>query len=136
MRIIATALLLFLTSCVHRATETKKVYFPQMPEPQLGVEDVWLTGGDSGYLVIDRGCVRLKSDTDHKIATIFWHHAFQLALNGNSIAIKSSRTGKLYEIGTHVSIGGGTMSTEAAQQIDPIAVGRCGPRFASGWIAE
>ena len=136
MKIIATTFLIFLAGCTHLAVDTNSVYFPQMPPPQPGHEEILLTAGGSGYLVIDRGCVRLRSDTDHKISTILWHRGFQLVKNGKSVAIKSIRTGKLYPIGTHVEIGGGAMSQEAAERIDPVAARQCGPLFGSGWIAE
>ena len=137
MKILALVGLLSVAGCQHQTIAAMDIYFPKMPAPEPGLEDIMLTAGGSGRLVIDHGCVRFKSDNDGVISTLYWHRQFELVNHGATVAIRDTATGNSYPIGSHVRIGGGEFSREAALRIDPVAVTKCGgDRFGSAWISS
>jgi len=135
--LVPLVILLLMAGCQHRPVEADMIYFPQMPSPQPGAEEIMLLASGSGYLVIDRGCVRLKSSASGKMSTLFWHRRFELVNHGASVAVRDTVAGNIYPIGDHIRIGGGQLTKSSAIRIDPIAVKKCGGNsFGSAWIPE
>ena len=134
MKSFAILVLTLLISCAH--TPSSKVVFAQLPSPPEGTEEVWLTARDSGYLVLDNGCLRIRSVENGRIHTPYWHSVFELVSNEEVISVRSKLTGNTYPVGTYVRVGGGVMDETTARQIDPVAAKKCCPPFASAWIAE
>ena len=134
MKTFASLIVILFASCAHIPAE--KIVFAKLPPPPAGTEEVWLTAGASGYLVIDSGCLKIKSDTNGSLHTPYWHSAFELISNKKMVGVHSKITGKTYPVGTYVRLGGGVMDDETAQKIDPAAARQCGKPFASAWISE
>lgn len=134
MKTFAILILALLASCAHAPAH--KIVFAQLPPPASGTEEVWLTGGASGYLVIDNGCLRIRSAETGALHTPYWHSAFELVTNNRGVGVHSKVTGKTYLIGTFVRVGGGAMDSATARNIDPVAAQQCGEPFASTWISE
>jgi len=111
-------------------------FLPLLNSPEPGQEEIYLTAALGGVPVIQRGCVRIKSQFGDASRTVLWHRGTELVKDSTGYYLRNSKTGTLYRFGTNISFGGGEMPQEWAERLYPEATRRCGPPYSSGWLPK
>lgn len=122
-----------LISC--REPLTGSPLFPRLMPPSPGTDEVFLTGGITGVLVIDHDCVRLRT-VGGTSTTVLWHRGIALEHDSNGYLIRHANTGRTFRIGETLRLGGGGMPQRQVQAQYPEVAQRCGPPYASGWLPD
>ena len=135
-RIPLLALAVLLAAACSSLTSTDVAFLPKLDPPRPGLDDVRLTGAFSGVLVVERGCVRLLGRTPSSLTTVLWHNETELHRDGSGYFLRNSLTGTRYQFGRPIAFGGGQAQQEWIERQYPEVAKRCGPPYASGWLAE
>lgn len=127
--------LLVLLGCATRQATTVP-FLPMLGPTPAGAEEVYLTGMFAGELVIDRGCVRVRSASAGQTRTILWHRGTERGHDSAGYFLRDARIGKVVRFGTTFSFGGGEMPEEWVQRDYAEVARRCDPPYGSGWLPQ
>lgn len=110
------------------------VFLPLLDPPASGFDEIRLTAGYAGALVVDRGCVRVAAASGGEVLTVVWHRSTELGRGASGLMLRNAHTGRVYPFGQPIRFGGGEMARDFAERQYPEVAARCGPPYASGWL--
>ncbi|MGY4517230.1 hypothetical protein [Lysobacter sp. HA18] len=102
---------------------------PLEAPPPRGLQAIALTAGEYGVLVVNHGCVRVKSD--QKIRTVLWSKNTRLDYDEHGYFLHREGSERRYRVGAPIEFGGGALGiTPAGTNLQVIR--RCGPPYHQG----
>ena len=134
MRLLITLIACSLfTSCATVATNGP--FFPKTTPPPKGIDEVLLTGGFRGRLVIEGGCVRVSSDLQPGTVTVLWNHRTLLEHDARGYYIRNEGSSHRQRFGEVFDFGGGAIHDQTfVKDTYPDVYRSCPPPYTTGWL--
>ncbi len=135
MKLIATAVLpvIVVAACSSIVSSQGMPFLPRVAPPPPGVEQVMLAGLIGGELIVDKGCVKLKSAGSNIATTVLWYEGAELVRDENGILLRQSSSGTHVRFGTRANFGGGSAPAAYIEQAYPEVAKVCGGPYAFGY---
>lgn len=134
MKILLIALLpVALAACTHGSWSGDMPVFPKVKVAPPGLDQVWLTAGMSGKLVVENGCVKLRGPRGGKAKTILWYEGIELDRDEKGLFLRNTFTGGITRFNEPAGFGGGGAPEEFVVAEYPEVARRCGGPYAFGY---
>jgi hypothetical protein len=125
-----------LGGCASKQAAQPLPFFPQVAPQPPGLEEIWLTAAFEGRLVVENGCVKVRSPKTQQGSTVLWYQGIELDRDRFGLFLRSSHTGNVTRFNTPVKFGGGAVSEEYIERDYPEVARRCGPPYFFGYPAD
>jgi hypothetical protein len=136
MKLLATVSFLLLAGCASNQVAQPLPFFPQVAPPPPGLEEVWLTAAIDGKLVVENGCVKVRSPKAQQSSTVLWYQGIDLGRDKVGLFLRNSHTGNVTRFNVQAKFGGGSASAEHIRRDYPEVARRCGPPYAFGYPTD
>ena len=133
---IFTLLLVALAACASNRANTPLPFFPQAAPQPPGLEEIWLLAAYRGEVIVEKGCVKLRSAGGARTTTMLWYQGIELAQDEAGLFLRGGPGGKITRFNTLSDFGGGEAQREHVERDYPEVARRCGPPYAYGYPAN
>jgi hypothetical protein len=127
---------LALAGCASHQAGAPLPFFPQAAPAPPGLDEVWLTAAFSGQVVIEKGCVKVRSPGARHGTTVLWYQGIALDRDESGLFLRVVHNGKVTRFDTPSQFGGGDVGTDDVETSYPDVARRCGPPYAYGYPAN
>jgi hypothetical protein len=135
MKIPAVSALIFLAlvACASGQASFPLPFFPQVAPQPLGLDEIWLTAAFDGTVVVEDGCVKVRSPDTKRSTTVLWYQGIELGQDESGLFLRAARDGNVTRFETPSKFGGGSVPPEHMERDYPAVARRCGPPYAYGY---
>jgi hypothetical protein len=137
MKTFATVspILLALVACASNQASSPLPFFPQVAPQPPGLDEVWLLAAYRGEVIVENGCVKLRSPDGTLSTTVLWYQGVELDRDESGLLLRGPG-GSITRFNTLSEFGGGEASPEYVERDYPEVARRCGPPYAYGYPAN
>ena len=127
--------LVLLGGCASKQAAQPLPLFPQVAPQPPGLEEIWLAAAFEGVLVVENGCVKVRSPKTQQSTTVLWYQGVELDQDRFGLFLRSSHTSNVTRFNVAVTFGGGAASEAYIERDYPEVARHCGPPYALGYPA-
>jgi hypothetical protein len=124
---------LALVACASNQANSPLPFFPQVAPPPPGFEEPWLLSAFSGELVVEDGCVKLRSPKGSRGTTVLWYQGIELDRDSSGLFLRVDGSEQVTRFNVSSDFGGGEAPTGYIDGAYPEVARRCGPPYLYGY---
>ena len=128
--------LVALVACASNQQSTALPFFPQVAPQPPGFDEVWLLAAFSGEVVVEDGCVKVRSPGATHGTTVLWYQGIELGRDASGFFLYHVQSGNITRFNTLSKFGGGDAPAKYINYAYPEVASRCGPPYSYGYPAN